>query len=81
MKVDYKSIFDRRCAEEDYRPWQLHSQVRSKEAGIGPEVANDPTVKDQHDPMSFPVSLVYQIVPYWMDLFCYVGTLAPDCTL
>uniref|UniRef100_A0A8C5TAG7 Sortilin related VPS10 domain containing receptor 1 n=1 Tax=Malurus cyaneus samueli TaxID=2593467 RepID=A0A8C5TAG7_9PASS len=26
VKVDYKSIFDRRCAEEDYRPWQLHSQ-------------------------------------------------------
>lgn len=27
VKVDYKSIFDRRCAEEDYRAWQLHSQV------------------------------------------------------
>ncbi|XP_049710969.1 VPS10 domain-containing receptor SorCS1 isoform X1 [Elephas maximus indicus] len=26
VKVDYKSIFDRRCAEEDYRSWQLHSQ-------------------------------------------------------
>uniref|UniRef100_A0A8D0DNR3 Sortilin related VPS10 domain containing receptor 1 n=1 Tax=Salvator merianae TaxID=96440 RepID=A0A8D0DNR3_SALMN len=26
VKVDYKSIFDRRCAEDDYRPWQLHSQ-------------------------------------------------------
>ncbi|XP_037353867.2 VPS10 domain-containing receptor SorCS1 isoform X4 [Talpa occidentalis] len=26
VKVDYKSIFDRRCAEEDYKPWQLHSQ-------------------------------------------------------
>uniref|UniRef100_A0A6I8PNT2 VPS10 domain-containing receptor SorCS1 n=1 Tax=Ornithorhynchus anatinus TaxID=9258 RepID=A0A6I8PNT2_ORNAN len=26
VKVDYKSIFDRRCAEEDYLPWQLHSQ-------------------------------------------------------
>uniref|UniRef100_A0A8C8RJX9 Sortilin related VPS10 domain containing receptor 1 n=1 Tax=Pelusios castaneus TaxID=367368 RepID=A0A8C8RJX9_9SAUR len=26
VKVDYKSIFDRRCGEEDYRPWQLHSQ-------------------------------------------------------
>ncbi|XP_045147359.1 VPS10 domain-containing receptor SorCS1, partial [Echinops telfairi] len=26
VKVDYKSIFDRRCAEEDYRAWQLHSQ-------------------------------------------------------
>ncbi|XP_077891947.1 VPS10 domain-containing receptor SorCS1-like [Ictidomys tridecemlineatus] len=26
VKVDYKSIFDRWCAEEDYRPWQLHSQ-------------------------------------------------------
>ncbi|XP_064320181.1 VPS10 domain-containing receptor SorCS1 isoform X1 [Phalacrocorax carbo] len=26
VKVDYKSIFDRRCAEEDYRPWQLHNQ-------------------------------------------------------
>uniref|UniRef100_A0A8D2QCQ2 Sortilin related VPS10 domain containing receptor 1 n=1 Tax=Zonotrichia albicollis TaxID=44394 RepID=A0A8D2QCQ2_ZONAL len=26
VKVDYKSIFDRRCEEEDYRPWQLHSQ-------------------------------------------------------
>jgi len=26
VKVDYKSVFDRRCAEEDYRPWQLHSQ-------------------------------------------------------
>ncbi|XP_054238547.1 VPS10 domain-containing receptor SorCS1 [Indicator indicator] len=26
VKIDYKSIFDRRCAEEDYRPWQLHSQ-------------------------------------------------------
>ncbi|XP_053927854.1 VPS10 domain-containing receptor SorCS1 isoform X4 [Cuculus canorus] len=26
VKVDYKSIFDRRCAEEDYRPWQLHRQ-------------------------------------------------------
>lgn len=30
VKVDYKSIFDRRCAEEDYRPWQLHSQVGGK---------------------------------------------------
>ncbi|KAM4703698.1 VPS10 domain-containing receptor SorCS1 isoform 3-T3 [Rhinophrynus dorsalis] len=26
VKVDYKSIFDRRCAPEDYLPWQLHSQ-------------------------------------------------------
>uniref|UniRef100_A0ABM5G1Z2 VPS10 domain-containing receptor SorCS1 isoform X1 n=1 Tax=Pogona vitticeps TaxID=103695 RepID=A0ABM5G1Z2_9SAUR len=26
VKIDYKSIFDRRCAEDDYRPWQLHSQ-------------------------------------------------------
>uniref|UniRef100_A0A8D0GK12 Sortilin related VPS10 domain containing receptor 1 n=1 Tax=Sphenodon punctatus TaxID=8508 RepID=A0A8D0GK12_SPHPU len=26
VKVDYKSIFDRRCAEGDYQPWQLHSQ-------------------------------------------------------
>lgn len=26
VKVDYKSIFDRRCTREDYRPWQLHSQ-------------------------------------------------------
>ncbi|XP_048361260.1 VPS10 domain-containing receptor SorCS1 isoform X2 [Sphaerodactylus townsendi] len=26
VKVDYKSIFDRRCADDDYRPWQLHSQ-------------------------------------------------------
>ncbi|XP_012921539.1 VPS10 domain-containing receptor SorCS1 isoform X3 [Heterocephalus glaber] len=26
VKVDYKSIFDRRCAQEDYRPWKLHSQ-------------------------------------------------------
>lgn len=81
VKVDYKSIFDRRCAEEDYRPWQLHSQVRSKEAGIWPEVANDPTVKNQHDPMSFPFRLVYQIVPYWMGLFCYISVLASDCTL
>ena len=32
VKVDYKSIFDRRCAEEDYRAWQLHSQV----GGEGP---------------------------------------------
>lgn len=31
VKVDYKSIFDRRCAEEDYRPWQLHSQVGETE--------------------------------------------------
>lgn len=34
VKVDYKSIFDRRCEEEDYRPWQLHSQVRSEDAGM-----------------------------------------------
>uniref|UniRef100_A0A5F9CHL2 Sortilin related VPS10 domain containing receptor 1 n=1 Tax=Oryctolagus cuniculus TaxID=9986 RepID=A0A5F9CHL2_RABIT len=27
VKVDYKSIFDRRCAEEDYRPWQLHREA------------------------------------------------------
>uniref|UniRef100_A0A669QAH0 VPS10 domain-containing receptor SorCS1 n=1 Tax=Phasianus colchicus TaxID=9054 RepID=A0A669QAH0_PHACC len=26
VKIDYKSIFDRRCAEEDYWTWQLHSQ-------------------------------------------------------
>ncbi|XP_044155682.1 VPS10 domain-containing receptor SorCS1-like [Bufo gargarizans] len=26
VKVDYKSIFDRRCNPEDYLPWQLHSQ-------------------------------------------------------
>nr|XP_033799116.1 VPS10 domain-containing receptor SorCS1-like [Geotrypetes seraphini] len=26
VKVDYKSIFDRRCVHEDYRPWQLHNQ-------------------------------------------------------
>uniref|UniRef100_A0A8C5R5H3 Sortilin related VPS10 domain containing receptor 1 n=1 Tax=Leptobrachium leishanense TaxID=445787 RepID=A0A8C5R5H3_9ANUR len=26
VKVDYKSIFDRRCTPEDYLPWQLHSQ-------------------------------------------------------
>jgi hypothetical protein len=32
--VDYKSIFDRRCAEEDYRPWQLHSQVRVREIAL-----------------------------------------------
>ncbi|XP_048801198.1 VPS10 domain-containing receptor SorCS1-like isoform X3 [Lagopus muta] len=26
VKIDYKSIFDRRCTEEDYWTWQLHSQ-------------------------------------------------------
>ncbi|XP_031410365.1 VPS10 domain-containing receptor SorCS1 isoform X1 [Meleagris gallopavo] len=26
VKIDYKTIFDRRCAEEDYWTWQLHSQ-------------------------------------------------------
>uniref|UniRef100_A0A8C2UVJ4 VPS10 domain-containing receptor SorCS1 n=1 Tax=Chinchilla lanigera TaxID=34839 RepID=A0A8C2UVJ4_CHILA len=26
VKVDYKSIFDRRCAEEDYTPWHLYNQ-------------------------------------------------------
>ena len=36
VKVDYKSIFDRRCAEEDYRPWQLHSQVGGKELRLRP---------------------------------------------
>lgn len=36
VKVDYKSIFDRRCAEEDYRPWQLHSQVRVGEMSMNP---------------------------------------------
>ncbi|XP_068113722.1 VPS10 domain-containing receptor SorCS1-like isoform X4 [Hyperolius riggenbachi] len=25
VKVDYKSIFDRRCNPEDYLPWQLHN--------------------------------------------------------
>lgn len=35
VKVDYKSIFDRRCAEEDYRPWQLHSQVGRGRAEVG----------------------------------------------
>lgn len=34
VKVDYKSIFDRRCAEEDYRPWQLHSQVGVREMNM-----------------------------------------------
>lgn len=34
VKVDYKSIFDRRCAEEDYRPWQLHSQVGVREINM-----------------------------------------------
>lgn len=36
VKVDYKSIFDRRCAEEDYRPWQLHSQVGGRELRLSP---------------------------------------------
>lgn len=36
VKVDYKSIFDRRCAEEDYRPWLLHSQVGGRELGLIP---------------------------------------------
>lgn len=58
VKVDYKSIFDRRCEEEDYRPWQLHSQVRSEDPGMWPEVANDPTVQDQHNLVSFPNHLV-----------------------
>ena len=35
VKVDYKSIFDRRCAEEDYRPWQLHSQVGGRVSWVG----------------------------------------------
>ncbi|KAE8589294.1 hypothetical protein XENTR_v10017514 [Xenopus tropicalis] len=26
VKVDYKSIFERRCFPDDYLPWQLHSQ-------------------------------------------------------
>ena len=38
VKVDYKSIFDRRCAEEDYRPWQLHSQVRVRETTLSPRL-------------------------------------------
>ncbi|KAG8551366.1 hypothetical protein GDO81_004072 [Engystomops pustulosus] len=29
VKVDYKSIFDRRCNPEDYLPWQLHSQIEA----------------------------------------------------
>lgn len=37
VKVDYKSIFDRRCAEEDYRPWQLHSQVQGREQRVDAE--------------------------------------------
>ena len=37
VKVDYKSIFDRRCAEEDYRPWQLHSQVGGREQRLSAE--------------------------------------------
>ena len=36
VKVDYKSIFDRRCAEEDYRPWQLHSQVGRGQLRLSP---------------------------------------------
>lgn len=78
VKVDYKSIFDRRCAEEDYRPWQLHSQVSSEDAGVWPEVASDPTVQDQYDSISFPNSLVCQLVPYWVGLFCCTGVLASD---
>uniref|UniRef100_H3AHG6 Sortilin related VPS10 domain containing receptor 1 n=1 Tax=Latimeria chalumnae TaxID=7897 RepID=H3AHG6_LATCH len=26
VKIDYRSIFDRRCAKEDYQKWQLHNQ-------------------------------------------------------
>ncbi|CAH2322511.1 VPS10 domain-containing receptor 1 isoform X5 [Pelobates cultripes] len=33
VKVDYKSIFDRRCTPEDYLPWQLHSQP-NPDAGL-----------------------------------------------
>lgn len=27
IKIDYKSIFNRLCAEEDYQTWHLHNQV------------------------------------------------------
>lgn len=27
IKIDYKSIYGRKCAEEDYQTWHLHNQV------------------------------------------------------
>lgn len=27
IKIDYKSIYSRKCAEEDYQTWHLHNQV------------------------------------------------------
>lgn len=28
IKIDYKSIYSRKCTEEDYQTWHLHNQVR-----------------------------------------------------
>lgn len=27
VKVDYKSVFSRRCNKDDYQTWHLHNQV------------------------------------------------------
>lgn len=27
IKIDYKSIYSRKCVEEDYQTWHLHNQV------------------------------------------------------
>jgi len=29
IKIDYKSIFSRKCTEEDYQTWHLHNQVKA----------------------------------------------------
>lgn len=30
IKIDYKSIYSRKCTEEDYQTWHLHNQVSEK---------------------------------------------------
>lgn len=27
IKIDYKSLYSRKCTEEDYQTWHLHNQV------------------------------------------------------
>lgn len=30
IKIDYKSLYSRKCTEEDYQTWHLHNQVAKR---------------------------------------------------
>lgn len=34
IKIDYKSLYSRKCTEEDYQTWHLHNQVRKEKVSL-----------------------------------------------